>query len=330
MPPKLSAIDSSDSVVTNIDEIVNIRDMDKDSVRNSRREQEKDSLSPVLAEYKRLFPLVEYKRSYTKGEGSDQANSAAPMGGPSGSKGTGTLVRPAEGSTSDTRRLKKNLDVVPSRGSVRSLPSDVRPSGDVSGGTIPVGRQSPAGEEPAEETSSGEVTDSDDGVDQWILDSNNNVNKSKVTPRADRVKDSNGKNKSSKIPVPSDTASNDNFELIMNALGQISNRLEDSDRRYESLREDLYEQRNSLNQIPAFPGLDAKIQRGQGAPKFPRDSSSRGDYNDTHRAKSHKSDKPTHEEDDVLEDYDANNQFRSNDDWDQDDHDENTIDDLDG
>ena len=52
MPPKLSAIDSSDSVVTNIDEIVNIRDMDKDSVRNTRREQEKDSLSPVLAEYK--------------------------------------------------------------------------------------------------------------------------------------------------------------------------------------------------------------------------------------------------------------------------------------
>ena len=201
MPPKLSAIDSSDSVVTNIDEIVNIRDMDKDSVRNTRREQEKDSLSPVLAEYKRLFPLVEYKRSYTKGEGSDQANSAAPMGGPSGSKGTGTLVRPAEGSTLDTRRLKKNLDVVPSRGSVRSLPSDVRPSGDVSGGTIPVGRQSPAGEEPAEETSSGEVTDCDDGVDQWILDSNNN-NKSKVTARADRVKDSNNKNNSSKIPVP--------------------------------------------------------------------------------------------------------------------------------
>ena len=265
MPPKLSAIDSSDSVVTNIDEIVNISDMDKDSVRKSRREQDKDSLSPVLAEYKRLFPLVEYKRSYTKGEGSDQANSAAPMGGPSGSKGTGTLVRPAEGSTLDTRRLKKNLDVVPPRGSVGSLPSDVRPSGDVSGGTIPVGRQSPAGEEPAEESSSGEVTDSDDGVDQWILDSHNN-NKSKVTARAESQGFYN-KNKSSKISVPTHTASNDNFEIIMNALGRISNRLEDSDRRYESLREDLYGQRNSLNQIPAHPGLDSKIQRGQGAPQ---------------------------------------------------------------
>ena len=325
MPPKISAIDSNDSVVTNLDKIERLNDLDKDTALIHRREQDR-----ALAEYKKLFPIVEKKQSLTRGEGADQVNSAASRGGPSGSKGTGTLVSPAEGSTFDSRRLKKNLDLVLPGGSVESLPGDVRLSGDVAGGTIPVGHQSSAGEEPAEETSSGEVTDSDDGVDQWILYQESCIDNSKVSARADRVKDSKGKIKSSKIPVPSVKASDNNFELIMNALGRISNRLEDSDRRFESLRVDLDEQR-SLNQIPAHPGLDLNVQRGQGTPKFPRDSSSRGAFNYTHRAKSHKSDKPTHDEDEVYEDDDTSSQFRSDEVGDQEDHDENALDDtLDG
>ena len=323
MPPKISAIDSNDSVVTNIDTIERLSDLDKNTALSLRRDQDR-----ALAEYKKLFPLVEKKQSLTKGEGADQANSTASRGGPSGSKGTGSRVSPADGATFVSRRLK-NPDVVLPGGSVEALPSDVRLSGDVAGGTIPVGHQSSAGEEPAEGTSSGEVTDSDDGVDQWILYQENCINNSKVSARADRVKDSKGKIKSSKIPGPSHKASNDNFELIMNALGRISNRLEDSDRRFEALRVDLDEQR-SLNQIPALPGLNSNIQRGQGTPMFPRDSSSRGAFNYTHRAKSHKSDKLTHEDEEVYEDYEFSSQFRSDDVGDQEDQENALNDTLDG
>lgn len=325
MPPKISAIDSNDTIVTNLETIERLCDVDKNTALGLRKEQDR-----VLAEYKKLFPLVEKKQSLTKGEGSDQATSAASRGGPSGSKDTGSPVRPAVGATFVSRRLKKNPDVVLPGGSVGSLPGDVRPHGDVASGTIPVGHQSGAGEEPAEGTSSGEFTDSDDGVDQWIAYQESCINNSKVLARADRVKDAKGKIKSSMIPGPSHEASNDNFELIMNALGRISNRLEDSDRRFEALRVDLDEQR-SLNQIPAHPGLDANVQRDQGTPKFPRDSSSRGAFNYTHRAKSHKYDNLTHEDEEVYEDYESSSQFRPDDVGDQEDQDENALDDtLDG
>ena len=65
MPPKLSAtsyIDSNDIVVTNINAIERISDVDKDLVLASRKEQDR-----ALAEYKKLFPLVECKRFTTRG-----------------------------------------------------------------------------------------------------------------------------------------------------------------------------------------------------------------------------------------------------------------------
>ena len=326
MPPKLSAtsyIDSNDIVVTSINAIERISDRDKDIVLDSRREQDR-----ALAEYRKYFPLVEGKQFPTRGKVSDRANFTASRGGPSGSKGAGNLVSPAEGSTLGNRRHEKNLDIVPSGSSVESLPSDVKLSGDVSKGTIPVGHQSTAGEETAEETSSGEVTDSDHGVDQGMLDS---INKPEISARADRVKDSKNKIKSSKIPGPIHKTSINNFDSIMEALGRISSRLEDSDRRYESLREELFERVNSLNQFPAHPGSDFVVRRVQGTPEFPRGSSSGGAYiNNTHRARSHKSDKLTHKEEEVYEDFETNSQFKS-DVGDQDDHDENALDDnLDG
>ena len=322
MPPKLSAtsyIDSNDIVVTNINAIERISDVDKDLVLASRKEQDR-----ALAEYKKLFPLVEGKRFTTRGKASDQANLTAPRGGPSGSKGAGILVRPADGSTLGTRRREKNAVVLPG-GSVEPLPSDVKSSGDVSKGTIPVGHQSTAGEETAEETSSGESSETDDdGVDQWI---SYNIEKSEISARADRVKDSKNKIKSSKIPGPIHKASIDNFDSIMEALGRISNRLEDSDRRYESLREDLFKQVNVSNQFPAHPGSESVVRQVQGAPEFPRGSSLRGAYNYTQRAKNHNSDKLTHEEDEVYEDFESNSQIRSDDVGDQDDHDEISLDD---
>ena len=49
------------------------------------------------------------------------------------------------------------------------------------------------------------------------------------------------------------------------------------------------------------------------------------------RAKNHNSDKLTHEEDEVYEDFESNSQIRSDDVGDQDDHDEISLDDnLDG
>ena len=321
MPPKLSAtsvIDSNDIVVTNINAIERISDTDKEMVLDARTEQAR-----ALAEFRKLFPLVEHKRVPIRGKASDQANLTAPRGGPSGSKGAGTLVKAADGSTLNIRRLEKNADIVLPGGSVEPLPSDVKSTGDVSKGTIPVGHQSTAGEETAEETSSGE-SETDDGVDQWILD---NLDKSEVPARADRGKDSKHKIKSSKIPGPIHKPSIDNFNSIMEALGRISNRLEDSDKRYESLREDLFEQVNALNQFPARPGSDFNVREAQGAPEFPRGSSSRGAYNYTQRARSHNSYKLTHEEEDeVYEDFESNSQVRSDDVGDQDDHDEISID----
>ena len=67
MPPKLSAtsvIDSNDIVVTNINAIERISDTDKEMVLDARTEQAR-----ALAEFRKLFPLVEHKRVPITGEG---------------------------------------------------------------------------------------------------------------------------------------------------------------------------------------------------------------------------------------------------------------------
>ena len=79
MPPKISAIDSNDTIVTNLETIERLCDVDKNTALGLRKEQDR-----ALAEYKKLFPLVEKKQSLTRGEGSDQLTSAASRGGPSG------------------------------------------------------------------------------------------------------------------------------------------------------------------------------------------------------------------------------------------------------